>query len=57
MIFLDLLKVKVYGNMLQKRTKLHQKKKKNFGEACPRTPLANAWLRHTSQAHPHQKNS
>ena len=57
MIFLDLLKVKVYGNMLQKRTKLHQKKKIFLGEACPRTPLANAWLRHTSQAHPHQKNS
>ena len=24
--------------------------KKNFGEACPRTPLANAWQRHASQA-------
>ena len=21
--------------------------KKNFGVACPRTPLANAWLRHS----------
>ena len=29
-----------------------------FGEACPRTPLANAWLRHASQAPPlPQKNS
>ena len=24
--------------------------KKFFGEACPRTPLANAWLRHAWQA-------
>ena len=24
--------------------------KKLFGEACPRTLLANAWLRHASQA-------
>ena len=23
-----------------------------FGEACPRTPLANAWLCHASQAPP-----
>ena len=23
--------------------------KKFLGEACPRTPLANAWLRHVSQ--------
>ena len=23
-----------------------------FGEACPLTPLANAWLRHASQASP-----
>ena len=29
-----------------------------FGEACPRTPLANAWLRHASQAPtPPKKNS
>ena len=26
-----------------------------FGEACPRTPLANAWLRHASQALPPKK--
>ena len=26
-----------------------------FGEACPRTPLANAWLRHASQAPPPPK--
>ena len=26
--------------------------KKKFGEACPRTLLANAWLRHASQATP-----
>ena len=26
-------------------------------EACPRTPLANAWLRHASQAPPPKKNS
>ena len=25
-------------------------KKKILGEACPRTALANAWLRHESQA-------
>ena len=24
--------------------------KKDFGEACPRTPLANAWQHHASQA-------
>ena len=30
--------------------------KKNFGEACPRTPLANAWLRHASQAPPPLQN-
>ena len=29
--------------------------KKNFGEACPRTPLANAWLRHASHATPPPK--
>ena len=28
-----------------------------FGEACPRTSLANAWLRHALQAPPPQKNS
>ena len=26
-----------------------------FGEACPRTPPANAWLRHASQAPPPPK--
>ena len=26
-----------------------------FEEACPRTPLANAWLRHASQAPPPHK--
>ena len=26
-----------------------------FGEACPRTPLANAWLRHASQTPPPPK--
>ena len=26
-------------------------------EACPRTPLANAWLRHASKAPPPQKNN
>ena len=31
--------------------------KKIFGEACPRTPLANAWLHHVSQAPTPQKNS
>ena len=31
--------------------------KKNFGEACPRNPLANAWLRYASEAPPQQKNS
>ena len=31
--------------------------KKNFGEACPRTFLANAWQRHASQAPPKKKNS
>ena len=29
----------------------------NFGEACPRTPLANAWIRHASQAPPLQKKN
>ena len=29
--------------------------KKIFGEACPQTPLANAWLRHASQAPPPPK--
>ena len=28
-----------------------------FGEACPRTPLANACLRHASQAPPPKKKS
>ena len=40
MIFLDFLKVKILGKYSPKRTI-----KKN-GEACPRTPLTNAWLRH-----------
>ena len=31
--------------------------KKFGGEACPRTPLANAWLRHASQAPSPPKNS
>ena len=30
-------------------------KKKIFGEACPRTPLVNAWLRQASQAPPPKK--
>ena len=29
--------------------------KKNFGEACPQTSLANAWLRHVLQAPPPKK--
>ena len=48
MIFLDFLKVKKnYENMLQ-----NAPLKFFWGEACPRTPLANAWLRHVSQAAP-----
>ena len=47
------MKVKIYENML----KTHQiaPLKKKFGEACPRTLLANAWLRHASQATPPPK--
>ena len=44
MLFLDFLK-------LRKRTI----KKIFFGESCPRTPLANARLRHASQAPPPKK--
>ena len=43
------LKVKNIEKNAPKRTKLHHSKF-FFGEACPRTPLANAWLRHASQA-------
>ena len=35
--------------MLQKRTKLHHLKKFSRG-SMPQTPLANAWVRHASQA-------
>ena len=49
--FLDFLKVKNLGKYAPKRTKLHHSKK-HFGEACLQTPLANAWLRHASQATP-----
>ena len=53
MIFLDFLKVKKnYENMLQ-----NAPLKFFWGEACPRTPLANAWLRHVSQAAPPPNNS
>ena len=31
--------------------------KKNFWEACPRTPLANAWLHHAAQAPPPKKKN
>ena len=51
MIFLDFLKVKIYENMLQNAPNCTIQKNV-FGEACPRTPLANAWLRHASQAPP-----
>ena len=66
MIFLDFLKVKNLGkysvhyltrnieDVLNELTKLHHSKK-YFGEACLQTPLANAWLRHASQATPPQK--
>ena len=56
MIFLDFLKVKIvnkknYENMLQNppncTIKIYF-----FGEACPRTPIANVWLSHASQAPP-----
>ena len=53
MIFLDFLKEKNYENMLQNAPF----KKIFFGEACPRTPLANAWLRQASQAPPPQKKN
>ena len=56
MIFLDFLKVKKLGKYAPKRTKLHHSKKK-FREACPRTLLANAWLRHALQAPPPKKKS
>ena len=54
MIFLDFLKVKNLGKYAPKRTKLHHSKK-YFGEAFLQTPLANAWLRHASQAIPPKK--
>ena len=50
MIFLDFLKVKMYENMLQNVPICTIKH--FFREACPRTPLAKAWLRHASQAPP-----
>ena len=55
MIFLDFLKVKFYENMLQDASNCTTKIF-FFGEACPRTPLTNAWLSHASQA-PSPNNS
>ena len=49
MIFLDFLKVKKIGEICSKTHKIAPFKK-YFGEACLQTPLANAWLRHASQA-------
>ena len=53
MIFLDFESKK----FMKICSKTHQivPLKNFFGEACPRTPLANAWLRHASQAPPPQK--
>ena len=42
-------KVKMYDNMLQNAPNCTIKTN-ILGEACRRTPLANAWLRHASQA-------
>ena len=54
MIFLDFLKVKKLWKYAPKRTKLRHYNFV-FGEACPQTLLANAWLRHASQAPPPKK--
>ena len=51
MIFLDFLKEKNYENMLQNAPDCTIQNF-FFGEACPRIPLANAWLRKASQAPP-----
>ena len=55
MILLDFLKVTNLGKYAPKRTKLYHSKKKFRGSICPQTPLANAWLRHASQAPPPKK--
>ena len=54
MIFLDFLKEKNYENMLQNAPDCTIQNF-FFGEACPRIPLANAWLRKASQAPPPKK--
>ena len=51
MIFLDFLKVQKLRKYAQNAPNCTIQKIL-FGEACPRTPLANAWLRHASQAPP-----
>ena len=56
MIFLDFLKVKIYENMLQNAPNCTIQKK-SLWEACLRTPLAKAWLRHASQGPTPPKNS
>ena len=55
MIFLDFLKVKIYENMLQNAPNCTIQKMFAGKHARPRTPLANAWLRHASQAPPPKK--
>ena len=55
-IFLDFLKVKKLGKYAPKRTKFAPLQI-FFGGACPRTLLANAWLRHASQAPPPKKKN
>ena len=53
-LWTDFLKVKNLRKYAPKRSKLHHSQK-HFGEACPQTPLANAWLRNGSQALSPQK--
>ena len=56
MIFLDFLKVKKFMKICSKTHQIAPFKI-FFGEACPRAPLANSWLRHALQAPPPNNNS
>ena len=50
------MKVKNLWKYAPKRTRLHHSPKQFWG-SMPPNPLANAWLRHTSQPPPPKKNS
>ena len=56
MIFLDFMKVKKFMKICSKTHQIALLKF-SFGEACPRTPLAKAWLCPASQAPPQKKKN